>query len=231
MIRSVAVKKIGEKPLVQTFHPGCTKTRIRIILGSDLRGPATSTQIYQYYTTFEVTEGPAAAIGLYLYNGPWDRNMSIVSSDLDNLAVNYANQPFLTSDNIIENPNYTGTFVDGLIQGGQNTGFGQNNTGGGVIRSGNNLTILGGAGSSNLTYPNTGARIMRASVVETEQRLDDLWRTNCKYIKKDPPPIPGGQNGIFIPENGNAINPDAGLVEFVDIPQAEVESYFWQVQL
>ena len=207
------------------------KFRTRRIIGGDLRGPATSNRVYQYYTTFEVTEGPAAAIGWYLYNGPWDRNMPFVSSDLDNLAVNYANQPFLTSDNIVENPNYNGTFVDGLIQGGDNTGFGQNNTGGGVIRSGNNLTILGGTGSSNLTYPNTGARIMRASVVEGEQRLDDIWRTNCKYCKVGTAPIPGGQNGIFIPQIGGFIIPDAGSLGFVYIPQAEVESYFWQVQL
>ena len=205
--------------------------RTRRIIGGDLRGPATSTQVYQYYTTFEVTEGPAAAIGWYLYNGPWDRNMSIVSSDLNNLAVNYANQPFLTSDDPVNNPTYNGTFVDGLIQGGDNTGFGQNNTGGGIIRNGNNFTILGGTGSSNLTYPNTGARIMRASVVEGEQRLDDIWRTNCKYSKRGTAPIPGGQNGIFIPQNGNFIIPDAGSDGFVNIPQAQVESYFWQVQL
>jgi hypothetical protein len=153
--------------------------------------------------------------------------MSIVSSDLNDLSVNYANQPFLTSDNPVENPNYSGTFVDGLIQGGQNTGFGQNNTGGGIIRNGNNLTILGGAGDTNLTYPNTGARIIRASVVEGEQKLDDIWRTNCKYIKKGTAPIPGGQNGIFIPQNGNFIDPDAGSEGSVEIP----ESYFWQVQL
>jgi hypothetical protein len=198
----------------------------------DLRGPATSTQVFQYYTTFEVTEGPAAAIGWYLYNGPWDRNMSIVSSDLDNLAVNYANQPFLSSNNTASNPNYSGTFVDGLIQGGSNTGFGASQTGGGIIRSGNNLTILGGVGSSNLTYPNTGARIMRASVVEGEQKLDDIWRANCKYSKRGTPPAGTvGPNGIFVPENGNFINPDAGFVTDVQIPQAEVESYFWQVQL
>jgi hypothetical protein len=207
------------------------KFKTRKTFGSDLRGPATSKQIYQYYTTFQVTEGPTAALGWYLYNGPWDRNMSIVSSDLNDLSVNYANQPFLTSDNPVENPNYSGTFVDGLIQGGQNTGFGQNNTGGGIIRNGNNLTILGGAGDTNLTYPNTGARIIRASVVEGEQKLDDIWRTNCKYIKKGTAPIPGGQNGIFIPQNGNFIDPDAGSEGSVEIPQAEVESYFWQVQL
>ena len=210
--------------------------KIDILSGgvNDLRGPATSYKVFQYYTTFEVTEGPLAAQGLYLYNGPWDRDMNFVSSDLDNLAVNYANQPFLTSDNTTVNPNYNGTFVDGLIQGGENAGFGLGNTGGGIIRNGNNLTILGGPGDTFpiVSYPNTGARIMRASVVEGEGKLDDIWRTNCKYIKKGTAPIPGGQNGIFIPANEGAIVEDAESVgPPVEIPQAEVESYFWQVQL
>ena len=174
-----------------------------------------------------------------MYNGPWDRNMTFVSSDLDNLSVNYANQPF-ESDNISVNPSYSeGTFVDGLIQGGENAGFGTGNTGGGIIRNGNNLTILGGPGDTYpiVAYPRTGARIMRASVLEGEQRLDDIWRANCKYSKMGITPIPGDPNGIFIPENGNFINPDAGPTFqsgnalSVEIPQSEVDQYFWQVQL
>jgi hypothetical protein len=164
--------------------------------------------------------------------------MEFVSSDLDDLSVNYANQPFTNSDNIVANPNYPeGTFVDGLIQGGENAGFGTGNTGGGIIRSGNNITILGGSGDTNLTYPRTGARIIRASVVETEQKLDDIWRSNCKYSKRETAPIPGTPNGIFIPQNGNSINPDAGPTFqsgnalSVEIPQSEVDQYFWQVQL
>ena len=205
----------------------------------DLRGPATSYQVYQYYTTFEVTEGPTNALGLYLYNGPWDRDMPFVSSSLDNLGENYANQAFLNSDNPSVNPNYPGTFVNGLIQGGSNEGFGASQTGGGILRNGNNLTILGGPGDTfpAVGYPNTGARIMRASVAEGEQRLDDIWRTNCKYIKKGTAPIQPGQNGIFVPFNGNLISQDAeptfqsGNALSVEIPQSEVESYSWQVRL
>ena len=81
-------------------------------------------------------------------------------------------------------------------------------------------------------YPNTGARIMRASVAEGEQRLDDIWRTNCKYIKKGTAPIQPGQNGIFVPFNGIFINQDAAQVGSpLEIPQSEVESYSWQVRL
>ncbi len=225
---------------VKVINVKTYKFETRRIIGGDLRGPATSTRVFQYYTTFQVTEGPTAALGLYLYNGPWDRNMTFVSSDLDDLSVNYANQPFTGSDNPVENPNYPdGTFVDGLIQGGENTGFGSGNTGGGIIRSGNNLTILGGPGDTYpiVNYPKTGARIIRASVVEGEQRLDDIWRSNCKYSKTGTAPIPGGQNGIFVPANGNFIIPDAGPTFqsgnalSVEIPQSEVDQYFWQVQL
>ena len=78
---------------------------------------------------------------------------------------------------------------------------------------------------------------MRASVAEGEQRLDDIWRTNCKYIKKGTAPIQPGQNGIFVPFNGNLISQDAeptfqsGNALLVEIPQSEVESYSWQVRL
>jgi len=215
-------------------------SRLSIGNAFDLQGPATSNSVRQYYTTFQVTEGPTAAQGLYLYNGPWDRNMSFVNGDLDDLSKNYANQPFTTSDNIVQNPNYPqGTFVDGLIQGGGNVGFGPGNTGGGIIRNGNNLTILGGPGDTYpiVGYPRTGARIMRASVAEGEQRLDDIWRSNCKYSKRGTAPILGDPNGIFKPKNGGQIDPDAGPAFStgnaisVEIPQSEVDQYFWQVQL
>jgi len=198
--------------------------------GGDLRGPVTSPNAYQYYTTFKVTQGPTDALGWYLYNGPWKEDMDIIVWSFNNLERNYANQPFISTSPTV-NPSYAGTFVGGLEQGGSNTGFGQGNTGGGIIRNGNNLTILGGLQDSNLDYPNTGARIMRASFVEGEERLDDIWRTNCKYLKMDTAPIPGGQNGIFIPEDGGLIIKDAEPDGSVQITQDEVNAYFWNVRL
>ena len=221
--------------LVEDFTTYRFKTQ-KIALGSDLRGPITSREAFQYYTTFKVTQGPSGALGWYLYNGPWSEDLPIIVwGDLNNLGRNYANQPFI-SDNPSVNPSYNGTFVGGLIQGGTNAGFGSGNTGGGIIRNGNNLTILGGPGDTYpiVAYPNTGARIMRASFIEGEQRLNDIWRSDCKYAKKGQAPIPGGQSGIFTQATSaleGVIIWDAEPWGSVQIPQEEVNAYFWNVQL
>ncbi len=202
------------------------------ILPGNINGPALGRGCFQYYTTFKVTQGPALAIGWYLYNGPWNTDLDgFVIGNLDDLNVNYANQPNLSTNLQL---NYDqGTFVGGLVEGGSNTGFGPGNTGGGVIRDGLNLTILGGGTDSNLVYPFTGSRIIRASLVEGEQRLFDLWRTNCKYLKRDTAPIPGGRNGIYPPESGAVIFPsgDAGDDGSFSISQSTVDFFYWRVQL
>ncbi|GAH13059.1 unnamed protein product, partial [marine sediment metagenome] len=80
-------------------------------------------------------------------------------------------------------------------------------------------------------YPFTGSRMMRASLVEGEQRLFDLWKTNCKYIKKGTAPIPGGQNGIYLPQNGNWIFEDIPYGQPESVPQSIVDFFYWRVQL
>ncbi len=201
----------------------------------DMRGPATSTQVYQYYTTFRVTEGPLAAQGWYLYNGPWSTSIDLVNGGdvgFNDLSLTYANQPFTTSDNPVVNPNFPeGTYVGSLIEGGDNAGFGPGFTGGGINRVGDNLTILGGASDTNLPFARTGSRMIRASFVEGEQRLDDIWRTNCKYVKKGTAPIPGGQNGIYQQENNNNVTQDAASSGSESIPQDIVDQYRWNVEL
>jgi hypothetical protein len=211
---------------VKTYR---VKTQKVNIFADDLNGPALGKTCFQYYTTFKVTQGPAAAIGWYLYNGPWSTVMPFVGGELDDLEVNYANQPNLSTDPQVSYSQ--GTFVGGLIQGGSNTGFGPGNTGGGVIRNGLNLTILGGGTDSNLVYPFTGSRIIRASLVEGEQRLFDLWRSNCKYIKKGTAPIPGGRGGIYTPQNASWIFQDAADNGSFLIPQSTVDIFYWRVQL
>ena len=200
--------------------------------GGDLQGPATTNEILQYYTIFEVYEGPLLAQGLYLYNGPWSSEMSLVAGQLTDLSINYANQPWTATDSPVNNPPYpNGTYVPGLLEGGGNIGFGPGNTGGGVIRNGSNLTLIGGSSNTNLTYPFTGSRLIRASIAETEERLKQIWRANCKYAKMGVTPIPGTPNGIFMPKNGNWIVDDAALVNQEVIPQSQIDQFRYQVRL
>jgi hypothetical protein len=197
-------------------------------LAGTLRGPATGYYVYQYYTTFRVTQGPQAALGWYLYNGPFSNGFSIIQGgDLSNLALNYANQPQSSSDPSLNYPN--GTFVGGLINGGLNSGFGLGQTGGGVIRNGVNLTILGGNADTNLLYPFTGSRMMRASFQEGEQRLFDLWRSRCKYLKAGVAQAPPGPNGIY-PFNAPLIE-DAVVTDVDIVSQSILDIFYWRVQL
>ena len=201
-----------------------------VLIVSDLRGPAESNAIYQYYTIFEVYDGPPLARGLYLYNGPWSSGMNLVQGQLTDLSVNYANQPWTATDNPTQNPPYPeGTYVPGFIEGGSNLGFGLGNTGGGVIRDGSNLTLLGGGLDTNLTYPRTGSRLIRATTIEGEERLIQLWRANCKYSREGVSPIPGAPNGIFIPANADTT--DETLIASEVIPQSQIDQFRYQVRL
>ena len=197
-----------------------------------LKGPATTGRVYQYYTTFKVTEGPVAAQGWYLYNGPWSTGIpGIVAGPqgFNDLSVTYAGQPWTTSDNTAVYPNFPELcYVGPLIEGGDNTGFGTGFTGGGINRVGNNLTILGGPSDVNLPFGRTGARMLRASFIQGEEELHSQWRTNCKYIRDQEGSV---FKGIYTQSSSLIIFIDADLQATANIPQEEVDQYRWNVEL
>ena len=212
-----------------------------------LRGPSDASTVIQYYTTFEVTAGPAGALGFYLYNGPWDSTngdgitLSPVSNGYQPFPTNtdqyYFNQAFIGSTSYdYEN----GTNVSFLVNGGDNNGFGPNaGLGGGIKRleGTNNLTIMGGSTDVNITYPDTGARLIKQS---TEAACVFEWRSKCKYIRRDSQSVPATEGvpyGIFGQQDGSTID-DAVFVGAapwnsagVAIPQSVVNQYNWQVEL
>ena len=196
-----------------------------------LKGPATTGRVYQYYTTFKVTEGPVAAQGWYLYNGPWSTGIpGIVAGPqgFNDLSITYAGQPW-NSDNTAVYPSFPELcYVGPLIEGGDNTGFGTGFTGGGINRVGNNLTILGGPSDVNLPFGRTGARMLRASFIQGEEELHSQWRTNCKYIRDQEGSV---FKGIYTQSSSLIIFIDADLQATANIPQEEVDQYRWNVEL
>ena len=204
-----------------------------------LQGPCDNLTVFQYYTTFEVTEGPVSALGWYLYNGPFDRtnrdNVNIVSDQ------NF-NNPNTTYNNIAwDCPSCNYAYLSGtdnrfLVDGGSNEAFGAGNTGGGINVTGlndENLTILSGA-NSNLPYPFTGGRMITSlGPGGTEQACVDLWRKNCKYIRvpnTPTPPLPGNTSfGIY--RQNNTIATDATNAGIIPIPQFVVDAFRWSVEL
>ena len=214
-----------------------------------LRGPSDNNTVIQYYTTFQVTAGPTGALGFYLYNGPWD------STNGDGITLSPVlpgYQPFPTNTNqyffnqggffdpITGNDYQQGTSVSFLVNGGDNIGFGPNaGLGGGIrLEGGNNLTIMGGTTDVNLTYPNTGARLIKSLI--SFDLCEFEWRSKCKYIRRlstANPPIEGTPYGIFGQQSGSTTQ-DAIKVNSapwngggVVIPQSVVNSYNWQVEL
>ena len=214
-----------------------------------LRGPSNASTVIQYYTTFEVTAGPAGALGFYLYNGPWD------STNGDGITLSPVlpgYQPFPTNTNqyffnqggffdpITGNDYQNGTNVSFLVNGGDNNSFGPSaGLGGGIKRleGTNNLTIMGGSTDVNIAYPNTGARLIKGV---TEAACVFEWRSKCKYIRRlsaANPPTEGPPYGIFGQQSGSTLD-DAVFVGpapwnsgGVAIPQSVVNSYNWQVEL
>ena len=203
-----------------------------------LRGPGQSYSIRQYYTIFQVTEGPVAAQGWYLYNGPWNEDQFIFRNqgqaggevfELSNTSVNYANQPS-TSLGI-----QTGcSFVDFLTNGGLNTGFSGSSTGGGIRKPDANTFII--MGGTNQTYPfvekpKVGSRLIRYGDLATPEaeaftELNTIWRENCKYINRDPS-YPGGlfQQSVNVAEDAEPGTPPSEAVS-----QFDVDNYFWSFE-
>ena len=206
---------ITYKKLSRAFKPGSTPYL-------PMFGPALTEGINQYFTVFEVTQGPLLAQGFYLYNGPWDSSVVRQQEQpLGNLKYNYSNQPNIGGTN--NAPAYPGPQVGYLVDGGENGGAGT--TGGGIIRDGNNMTILGADGvNANLAFPNTGGRLIRAA---TSDLAIELWKEKCVYCVD----IGGtsGSSGIYVQNQG-------GGVFFTDvasfnISQDVVDQYNWQVVL
>ena len=202
------------KKLSQAYNPGSDPYQ-------PMFGPALTEGINQYFTVFEVTQGPIAAQGFYLYNGPWDRN--IVSQTLfDSLSSTYSNQPNIANTNEVP-VGYPGPQVGYLVDGGQNGGAGT--SGGGIIKESNNMTILGASGATaNLAFPNTGGRLIRAT---TSALAIEIWKEKCVYCVDIGDT--SGSSGIYVQNQG-------GLVFFFDvasfnISQDVVDQYNWQVVL
>jgi hypothetical protein len=216
------------------------KSSIFGAFGQEMQGPCDDSRVYQYYTTFEVTEGPVSALGWYLYNGPFDRTNrlggNIVSeADLTNSDVSYNNIAWNCSS-----CNYaylSGTAVGFLVDGGLNSGFGTNTTGGGINVTGlndENLTILSGA-NSNLPYPFTGGRMITSlGPGGSEQACVDLWIKNCRYFrtpKNSPDPFPGNSSFGIYTQGNKIIEDNAVIVTTVAIPQSVLDSFRWSVLL
>ena len=185
-------------------------------------GPALTWGISQYFTVFEVTQGPIAAQGFYLYNGPWDRSGIVSQSEFDNLNFTYSNQPNTANTNEVPVA-YPGPQVGYMVDGGENGGVGT--SGGGIIRNGNNMTILGAIGATaNLAFPNTGGRLIRAT---TSALAIELWKEKCVYCVDIGDT--SGSSGIYVQNQG-------GNVYFFDVAsfninQDEVDQFNWQVVL
>ena len=212
----------------------------------DLLGPNETFTVYQYYTTFEVTEGPVGALGWYLYNGPFDEtnrgnpSIPIVSGgDLSDPDISFQNTAWPA------NVNYqypSGATVGFLVNGAPlEQGSGGTNTGGGIDVNGNDVTIDARAalGEVNRPYPFTGGRMITSlGPTGTEQFCIDIWRKNCKYIRQPeggPDPDPGNTSqGIFY--QTRTIENDASPVpnnnsNSITIPQSVVDSFRWSVLL
>ena len=185
-------------------------------------GPALTWGISQYFTVFEVTQGPIAAQGFYLYNGPWDRSGIVSQSNFDNLNFTYSNQPNTANTNEVPVA-YPGPQVGYMVDGGENGGVGT--SGGGIIRNGNNMTILGAIGATaNLAFPNTGGRLIRAT---TSALVIEKWKEKCVYCV-DIGDI-SGSSGIYVQNQGGGVFFE-DLASF-DINQDEVDQFSWQVVL
>ena len=192
--------------------------------GRDLKGPATTNTISQYVTVFEVTGGNIAARGWYLYNGPWNEDV-VSQGNFSNFQQTYANQPFSAPQDPILS--YNGTFVNYLVNGmDQGASFGVGQQGGGIIKEGNNMTILGGSTTSNLAFPNTGARLIRSG---SEAAAIAEWRIKCKYILNRG--FQPGEKGIYAEGASTSIPNDAATAALWLISQGDVDDFRWQVQL
>ena len=93
-------------------------------------------------------------------------------------------------------------------------------------------------GSTDVNVPdNFGARLIKQA---TEAACVKVWRSNCKYIKRDSQSFPATEDppyGIFGQQSGSTID-DAVFVGAapwngggVAIPQSVVNQYNWQVEL
>ena len=210
-----------------------------------MRGPNEERIVYQYVTDFEVTSGPAATLGWYRYNGPWDRTNGdginiVTDADLTNFSeLSFQNAAWLSTESYAY-PN--GVAVGFLVDGADNVqgASGPGTTGGGINIDGLNATILGrvtGAKTANLTYPLTGSRMIRAT---TQADLDLTWRPYCKYFAGPPydDTQTPGVNGIFpqvmfVDYDAGLLQPGlqpSGVVE-IPIPDEVVNQYNWQVEL
>jgi hypothetical protein len=221
-------------------------SRIDTAPWNNMQGPNDETVVYQYVTDFEVTEGPAAALGWYRYNGPWDRTdgegVNIVTElALQNIQETFQNAEW-SCDNGCDYSYPFGVAVGFLVDGADNVPGASGaaipgTTGGGINIDLNtmNATILGRTTpprTANLDYPLTGSRMIRAI---TQADLDLTWRANCKYFagppyspNDNPPGLPG-VNGIFtqvFPVDKDALT----SVEY-PISDAIVNQYNWQVEL
>jgi hypothetical protein len=210
----------------------------------NMRGPNDSSVVYQYVTDFEVTEGPAAALGWYRYNGPWNRTdgegVDIVTEvNLQNEQRSFQNAEWSCSNGC--NYSYpSGVAVGFLVDGADNFpgASGEGETGGGINIDDLNATILGRVTlpkTANLGYPLTGSRMIRAL---TQADLDLTWRANCKYFAGDPPVknSPPGINGLFPQNVGSSTNEvviarDAYMDKEYPISDAIVNQYNWHVEL
>ena len=210
----------------------------------DLLGPNETFTVYQYYTTFEVTEGPAGAIGWYLYNGPFDETnrgnpstLIVSSEDLSDPDISFQNTAWEFN---VSYQYPLGATVGFLVNGAPlEQGSGGTNTGGGISVNGNDVTIDARTtpGEVNRPYPFTGGRMITSlGPTGTEQFCIDVWRKNCKYIRlpsggeNGPDPGPGNTSqGIFYQER--TIIDDAVTSETIQIPQSVVDSFRWSVLL
>ena len=223
------------------------RSSVRANYGQQMRGPNDEQNVYQYVTDFEVTQGPAAALGWYRYNGPWDRDNGdginiVTDADLTNFReLSFQNAAW---NDPVSYAYPFGVAVGFLVDGADNFqgASGSTATGGGINIDGLNATILGRTTpprTANLPYPLTGSRMIRAT---TQAGLDLTWRPSCKYFAGPPYDeyqVPG-VNGIF-PQRLNVefdagvylYNPPAppsGIVE-IPIPDEVVNQYKWQVEL
>ena len=131
----------------------------------------------------------------------------------------------------------SGTAVGFLVDGGLNSGFGDDTTGGGINVTGlndENLTILSG-GYSNLPYPFTGGRMITSlGPGGSEQACVDLWIKNCRYFRTPnttTPPFPGNTSFGIYRQGNRIIIENAVIVGAVPIPQFVVDSFRWSVLL
>ncbi len=210
----------------------------------NMRGPNDQRVVYQYVTDFEVTEGPAAALGWYRYNGPWDRTDGEGVNIVTDATLQNDQQTFQNAEWSCGNGcNYSyasGVAVGFLVDGADNFPGASGatipgTTGGGINIDGLNATILGRVTpprTANLDYPLTGSRMIRAI---TQADLDLTWRANCKYFagppynpNANPPGLPG-VNGLF--PQVLAIDNDAFAFVEYPISDAIVNQYNWQVEL